>query len=38
VITSTGKVVAFESFADDLVKRDNNSASDAFAVRRPTVP
>jgi len=38
VITSTGKVVAFESFADDLVKRDNNIASDAFVVRRPTVP
>ncbi len=38
VITSTGEVVAFQSFADDLVKRDSNSASDAFVVRRSTAP
>lgn len=35
VITTDGEQVAFESFAEDLVAGDDNSASDAFAVRQP---
>lgn len=34
-ISRNGKVVGFESSAEDLVRRDDNQASDAFAVRPP---
>jgi len=37
-ISGNGKVVGFESFAEDLVVGDDNQASDAFVVRRPRSP
>jgi Tol biopolymer transport system component len=37
-ISNNGKVVGFESFAEDLVVGDDNGSSDAFVVRRPTTP